>query len=121
MFCLSYLLLFYYSNLHPICLKYTHLHLLYHSLDNNPLMPLLPLILNILNLAMNLFLLLLLMLFLVFRFCPVSIFILTPANIRSTITVTTKAIRVIPLFCSNFIFKFISSLPPFFQNLYHIL
>ena len=105
MFCLSYLLLFYYSNLHPICLKYTHLHLLYHSLDNNPLMPLLPLILNILNLAMNLFLLLLLMPFLIFRFCPVSIFILTPANIKSTITVTTSAINVIPLLFFNIYFR----------------
>ena len=116
MFYLFYLPLFYYLNLHPICLKYTHLHLLYHFLDSNLLRPQLPLILNILSLVMNLFLLLLLMLFLVFRFCPVSIFILTPANIRSTITVTTKAIKVIPLFCSNFIFKFISSLPPFFKT-----
>ena len=111
MFYLSYLPLFYYLIPHPICLKYTHLHLLYHFLDSNLLRPQLPLILNILSLVMNLFLLLLLMLFLVFRFCPVSIFILTPANIRSTITVTTKAIRVIALllFILFFIIFFILS------------
>ena len=111
MFYLFYLPLFYYLNLHPICLKYIHLHLLCHFLDSNPLRPLLPLILNILNPAMNLFPLLLLKPFLVFRFCPVSIFILTPASIKSTITVTTKAIRVIALllFILFFIIFFILS------------